>query len=231
MEVFIEVVILDNVFFNYCLLSLVAMLWLPRPTRTRLLLGAALGTLYAVFAPLHALRFLQHIVFKIVISFAMIASVYGKQPLFDFCKRLVSFYIAAALMAGALFVVGGMLFPVRASGGLLFLSGPPLWLMLLCGVLFLKAAQRAYHALQRSVGMQASEARISVRVGKCTVLVKALIDTGSTLHDPISGLPIVLLPNEQMNKLYPEGTYAVQTGDIHFHTVAGSGIVRGNEIR
>ncbi len=226
MEVFIEVVILDNLFFNFCLLSIVAMLWLPRPTRARLLLGAAIGTVYAVFAPLRALRFLQHIVFKITISFAMIASVYTRQPPGDLLKRIASFYAAAALMAGALYSIGGMFFPVRASGGLLFLSGPPLWLMLLCGALFVKAAQRAYHALKRSVSAQASEARISVRVGKCTVIVKALIDTGSTLHDPITGLPIVLLPSEQMNRLYPEGSCAVQTGDIHFHTVAGSGIVR-----
>ncbi len=226
MEVFIEVVILDNMFFNICLLHLVTMLWLPRPKRARLLLGAAVGTAYAVIAPLRAFYFLQHIAFKILVSAAMILVVYGKIDAFDFIKRLVSFYAMAALTAGALYFIGGLFFTVRVSGGLLFLSGPPLWLLLLCGAAIVKGAERAYLALKRGAGVQASQARISVRVGSRTVVVQALIDTGSSLHDPVSGLPIVLLPNEHMKRLYPEGCGAVSTGDIHFKTVAGSGSVR-----
>ena len=226
MEVYIEVVVLDNMFFNFCLLYLVAMLWLPRPKAVRLLSGAAVGTVYAILAPLRTFGFLQHFVFKLLVSAAMILCVYKRLTMVDFAKRLVSFYAVAALSAGALYGIGGLFFPVRASGGLLFLSGPPLWLLLLFGAAIVKGAERAYLALKRGAGTQASQARIRVRVANRTVDVQALIDTGSSLHDPLSGLPVVLLPNEHMRRLYPDGCEDVCTGDIHFKTVAGAGSVR-----
>ncbi len=227
MEVYLEVVILDNLFFDYCLIHFVTLLWLPRPPRWRMITAAALGTVYAVLAPLRGLVFLQHIACKIPASALMVFVVYGKAHVFDYCKRLLTFWVAAAVMAGMLYIVAGMFFQVRASGGMLYFSGPSLWFVLLCGMLVETGIARALFTLKRCVGAQASEVQLRIRVGKRTVNVRALLDTGSTLHDPISGLPIVLVPSECMHKLYPDGTFAQkQTGDIRFQTVTGSGSIR-----
>lgn len=227
MEVYLEVVILDNLFFDYCLIHFVTLLWLPRPPRYRMILAALVGTVYAVLAPMRAFVILQHTAIKILVSMAMVFIVYGKQHIYDFGKRILSFWIAAASMAGVLYAVGGLFFPVHIRGGMLFLSGPPLWILLSCGFITVVSIGRVVHALKRCASAQASEAQLHVRVGQQTVSVKAIVDTGSTLYDPVTGLPIVLLPLLCMQKLYPHGMHpGSQTGDIRFQTVAGSGSIR-----
>ncbi len=226
-EVYLEVVILDNLFFDWCLVHFTTLFWLPRPKRSRMLSAAVLGTVYAVLAPLRSFVILQHIIFKTLVSALMVFIVYGKIHIFDFIKRLLSFWIAAAVMAGALYAIGSLFFQVHATGGILFVSGPPLWLILLSGILVEKGIARVLYTLKRCVSEQASEAQLHIRVGKQSVSVRALLDTGSTLHDPVSGLPIVLLPRECIHKLYPDGMLSnIQTGDIRFQTVTGSGSVR-----
>lgn len=227
MEVFIEIVILDNLFFDYCLIRLTSLLWLPRPKTWRMAAAAALGTAYAVLAPIKPFIFLQTFAPKCLMSALMVFMVYGKLHPFDFAKRLASFWLAAALMAGALYAVGGLFFDVHHSGGLLFISGPPLYALLFIGAAVVVGVKRAFHTLMRCIDARATHAKLLVRVGRRSVTLSALVDTGSTLHDPVSGLPVVLLPREQIERLYPNGTpAALETQDIFFHTVTGAGSVR-----
>lgn len=227
MEVYIEVVILDNFFFDYCLIRMTSLLWLPRPKRLRLIASALCGTVYAVLAPLKSFCFLQHFACRLLVSGLMVFVAFGRMHPFDHCKRLVTFWIAAAVMAGCLYAAGSLLFETSVRGGLMIISGPPLYLILFLSALIVKGAGRAFFALKRCAGAQASEAKLFVRVGRRSVTLRALIDTGSSLHDPFSGLPIVLLPASQMHRLYPDGIdIAKQTGDIYFCTVTGSGSVR-----
>ena len=161
---------------NYCLLACAARLDGGAVRRRRLALAAGLGAGYGVLTLLPGLGALGHPVGAALAAAGMLLAAYGPSD------RL--------LRRGALFLVLSCAFG---------------------GVLVLVAAALSYGALSLVLGRQFSKTQaggglcpLTLTKGEKTLRLLALIDTGNTLRDPLTGEGVVVLDCGRAGALVPE---------------------------
>lgn len=201
--VYLDELFLLNFVVDYLLLLAAGRLSGEVLRRGRLALGAALGAAYAGAVFLPGLGFLVHPLCKVGAGILAVLLGYGGSPrLLRVC--LVFFAVSAAFGGGifALQLLGSR--SLVLSNGVI--SSPlDLKLVLLsaagCYVLITLLFQRAArHSPRREL------APAVVELGERRVALTALVDTGNTLADPVSGRPVLVAEGAKMGGLFPAGT-------------------------
>ncbi len=218
--IYADVLFMINFSMDYFLLFLTARLLGKRLKKKAAAAASALGGVYAVASVLLPGNSLVALILHIAVSVLLCEmSVPGCGSLGVAVFYVVSFLIGGGMTAGfALFnrLTGTEYHPESGAGGG---TGIPAGWLLLCavgfGVFTLLTARRAARGRARSV-------RVTVECGDRTVSVTGIPDTGNFLREPLSGLPVILLPKRLLPDPPPERMRVVP-----FRTVNGEGILTG----
>lgn len=197
--VYLDLVFLLNLCVDYLMLLAAGRLAGEVLRRLRIALGAALGALYACAVFLPGMAFLERAPCRIAAGVLMALAAYGSSAHLLRCT-LVFFGVSAAL--------GGAILAVTLLGGQgmtmangVFYSGMDLRILLLsaaiCYVgLTLVFGKAARHGLGE---LRTAEVRLKER----KITLTALVDTGNTLTDPVTGRPVLVAEGEKMKALFP----------------------------
>lgn len=197
---YLDIYFLVNFIFNFFLLNAVAMY--DSVTKIRLVGGAAAGALGACFVELLFLPNLMRPVISLLLAVLMLFLVWGADNHRKQGKRLFRFYGYSFLLAGLLPVL---------------LSYTKVWILsvlLSYGGLRLWAWQQARRRRE-----EVSELRITAEGH--TWELKALVDSGNVLKEPIYGKPVIIA---QAGRL-PERPPACWP--ILYRTVGSEGLLLG----
>ena len=169
---------------NYCLLACAARLDGGAVRRRRLALAAGLGAGYGVLTLLPGLGALGHPVGAALAAAGMLLAAYG--PSDRLLRRGALFLVLSCAFGGVLVLVSLARGSSAGAGGLL---GPSLGMR---GILI--AAALSYGALSLVLGRQFAKTQaegglcpLTLTKGEKTLRLLALIDTGNTLRDPLTG--------------------------------------------
>ncbi len=206
--IYLDQVFLLNFVVDYLLLLSAGRLAGEVLRRGRLALGAALGAVYAGAVFLPGMGFLTHPLCKVGAGVAMVLAGYcGSRRLLR--VSLVFFAVSAAFGGGilALQLLGSR--SLTLSNGVLA-SPMDLKLVLLSaagcyGLITLLFQRAARHSPLREL------APAAVELGGRRVTLTALVDTGNTLTDPVSGRPVLVAEGEKVKDLFPPGTAPSRT--------------------
>ena len=201
--VYIDALFLLNLVMNYLLLLSAGKLTGEILHRLRLGLGAAAGALYAsaVFFP--GMGFLTHPLCKASSAVVMLLIGYGGS------RRLLRvslvFFGVSAAFGGGIFALELLDGQGSALKNGVFYSAMDLRLILLsaaaCYVVITLVFRRAVrHSAARG---EVVPAVLTVE-GRKAVLT-ALVDTGNTLTDPVTGRPVMVAEGEKVAALFPAG--------------------------
>lgn len=190
MKVMLESYLLLNACMNGALLC-IALRWSGRrivPWRT--IVAAALGAVYAVVAYLPGMAVLRGVLCNIGMCGAMLLVAAKWSGFRAFMRTWSLLYCAAFLLGG---IVHALL---QAFGGL-----SPAWqLSILAGSLLggilLRNTQRT---------RQTARAHLYICLAEASVRIEGLLDSGNLLHEPVTGLPVIVAPYEAVRSLLPEG--------------------------
>ncbi|MCL2407991.1 MAG: sigma-E processing peptidase SpoIIGA [Oscillospiraceae bacterium] len=196
-----RVIYADTLFFintviNYLILLATAKVCAVAASRIRIAGAAALGGVFAVISVLPPFEFLGNPLVIIGIGILMIAIAFGGEP------RLVRlglvFFSVSAGAAGfalGLSLLGGGV----SSGGIL----PPIRFSTLI-VSFAVCYAIVTLVFRRVAANRGGIVPLIVRQGKSVLELKALVDTGNTLVDPMTGMPVIVTGVPEAKKLFPE---------------------------
>ena len=188
MTVYLDTAFAVNGSVNYLLLLSAACLAGAPLRRGRFLLAAALGGLYAAASFVPALAFLRTAGMKAVLLAVMALTAFGARR--QTVKLALLFAAISAALAGAamlaaqllrldpLLLPGGVFYPLRARA-ILFLAA------LCCGLCHLIFSRVTAHSGQL--------VPLTLRIGTRTVPLTALLDTGNTLKDPLTGDSVLVV--------------------------------------
>ncbi len=186
---------------NYCLLACAVRLEGGTLRRRRLLLAAGLGAGYGVLTLLPGLGLLGHPVGAALAAAGMLLAAYG--PSDRLLRRGALFLVLSCAFGGVLVLVSLARGSPAGGGGLL---GPSLGMR---GILI--AAALSYGTLSLALGRQFSRTQaggglcaLTLTKGENTLRLLALIDTGNTLRDPLTGEGVVVLDCGQAGALLPQ---------------------------
>lgn len=190
MTVYIDSLFLLDFVIDYLLLLLTGKVTGSPLHRWRLLLAAALGGGYSVLCVVTALPALSHWAVKLSVGVLLVLLAYGH------CRRLlrctVIFLALSAAFGGGLYALELML-------------GRPLILQLPSVLLFSVAAYGVLSLAGRKLARHgpAQLRTLTVTFGGRSVTLTALVDTGNTLTDPMTGQGVPVAEGDALAALLP----------------------------
>lgn len=211
--VYVDVLFAVNLIIDYFLLLAVAGALRRNESRLRLLAGALLGAVYSLFIFFPQVGGLYSAGGKILLSVGMVLTAYRWTGMRSMLRLIVVFYLAGALLGGALFALWYFLSPpgLLVRNGVVYFDISPVVLILSAAgfyIAFTLAARLFHHGGGRLYELE-------VRCGGAAVRLKALLDTGNRLTDVMTGAPVVVAEYAAVARLLPaEERAAVRAGAI-----------------
>lgn len=215
MTAYIEYVIIDNLAIDYLLLYAALRTVGVRARAWRVAFGAAIGTAFAVVMPMLNIPKLLLFVVKLLVGQIMVLVSGSFRPL-----RLLA---AFGVFLGYTFAAGG-----AVTGAYYLLGGDaltygkiPLGLVVF-GVYL--AVLLVYVAVGGTKGKRGLMREVKITGGGRERTLSAVVDTGNTLTDPLSGRPVSVMDRAAFERLAASG--AISTAGaryIPYATIGGEG--------
>ncbi len=214
-SMYIELFLLDNLLMNLLVLHLTAVLLSIRPQKRKILLFALGGTAYAaVGAGLFPwlLDFPAKLIAGLPLAFAL-----PVKTLRDFIKNWLALMLATLMAGGAVFAIS-IIFSEDFSQGITlrtFLIGA-LAVTLLPGRIRILLSRRVKNE---------NIVQLEIRFKNDTLRCPALVDTGCNLTEPITAVPVILIPASYEGKF--DCSTMKQSLPIPMTTAAGERTIQG----
>lgn len=187
--VYLDSLLLLNFILDYLLLLLTGRVAGAVLCRGRLALAAALGSAYAALSVLAGASFWAHPLIRVCVGVGMVLVGYGH------CRRLFRLVLLFFALSAAL---GGGLYALELLGITVTLDAPSI-LLFAAGAYFLLSL--AGRKLARHAPGELRQVDISL--GEHKVRLTALVDSGNTLTDPMTGAGVLVAQGERLAPLLP----------------------------
>ena len=206
LEVYLDVLIIENIVINYLILLVTARFTKSRTTSLRLLLGAIVGASYVVVMMLMPdIKAYGTMIAKLLLSAVIVAVSFNVRKLSSFFKILIVFYMSTFVFAGAAlaftyfvqgggFIKNGILWPIKAK----------LNVILFAAALALILARVFWEIIQQRLVRAKMLVKVIIAFEKRTIGLHALVDTGNSLHDPLTNMPVVVVEFSAIKGILPE---------------------------
>jgi len=229
-EIYLDIVVLENIVINYLILLVTAKFSKNRANNLRLLLGAVLGAAYlAAMLLLPEMKIYTTLLSKCLLSVAMIAVTFHLKKLSEFLKTLLIFYGSTFIFAGAGFALmffnrdwgilrnGIMVTPLSFFNT----SWAELLLALAVTLIILRVI---WDMIQNRFLREKLLVRLRITFDKKAIELFALVDTGNSLHDPLTNMPVVVVEFSAIRDLLPEDIRSIfeKDPDIDLNAVTAT---------
>jgi len=206
MEVYLDVLLLENILMNYLILAVTSKFLKKKVKSLRLLLGAFIGAVYVII-----LLFLPqiHIYYslsaKLILSVVIVGVTFFPKKLREFIKTITCFYMSTFIFAGAAFAFlslnqgGGI---VRNGAFYVYMNSKMSFILIAALVTLILI--RAFYQFIKEYG-SGDKVLVSLYVvfDGNGIWVPALVDTGNQLKDPLSGAPVIIVEAQAIKSLLP----------------------------
>lgn len=211
--VYIDVLFLTNLIINFILIAAAARLSGIKLTRVRAFFGAALGAIYAVCIFFPALSALYSVAAKLIVSMLMVSVAFKLYTVKGFFKALLCFYLVSFGLGGAAlalfyFTDLGAKMGAVYSNGILYFNLP--WQILFVSALGSYALiQITGRVFSRSLVREKLKMPLYISLSGKTAEMTALLDSGNSLFDPLSGSPVIVAEYAALRPILPEAAQRV----------------------
>lgn len=211
MIVYADLLFFENLLANCFILKLASAISGCGLKVFRTVLAASMGALYAVFTvALPNIAMMTSLVTKITVSILMVLIAYRIRNLSEFLRRWGMMLLSAFLLAGCTYALSSIFAGgVISYGGLMYISPQGtlkafLFSAGLCIVLVMPIGR----ILSGKVLREGSIVPVHIRLGDKSIRFNALVDTGNSLIDPVTGYPVMVVEAESVKSILPPEIYA-----------------------
>ena len=201
--IYVDTLFLLNALVDYLLLLASARLAGEPLARLRFLLGAALGGAYAVAIFLPGLAFLARPLCRLASAVLIVLAAFWRSR--RLLRQVVIFFALSCAFGGgvlAIGLLGGR--GLTLSGGVLY-SEMDLKIVLLSAAGCYGVLTLVFQRVGQHTGPSGELKPVRLTLGERHVDMTALVDTGNTLTDPVTGRPVLVAEAEGVEKLLPPG--------------------------
>ncbi|MGE4284240.1 MAG: sigma-E processing peptidase SpoIIGA [Clostridia bacterium] len=205
--VYVDVLFIVNLLINYALLWTTGKMSKQKISTVRLLTGAAVGAIYAVIMFFPAFKIYYTMMAKVVFSMLLIAIAFNIEKVRVFFRVLATFYAVSFTFGGAAlglfyFTNVGAFAGALLSNGIIYFNLP--WKTLIISSMIAYIIIRiTWRVLQKNLHKENMLIPLQIMFDNKSICVDALIDTGNSLHDPISNFPVVIVEFQAVKELLP----------------------------
>lgn len=200
--IYIDVLFCVNFIIDFLLILSVKKYLSMRTRYLRMLLGAAVGALSSFVILLPPLNEILSLIIRLVTALAVVFAAFFPTDKKSLMKATAAYFLITFSFCGASIAIL-MIFspPIAIRNGAVYIDISPIMLVSAIFVCYL-----IMRVICRATGRSAPKREICRVViknnGKTTKLI-AKTDTGNTLHEPFSNLPVIVAERDKIDELLP----------------------------
>ena len=164
------------------------------------------GSTYASFIYLQNIDFYSNVLLKVALSVAMIIIAYAPKKIKLFLKELVLFYVLSFVFGGCAISLLYFIKPqeiIMKNG--VYIGRYPLKIALLAGCVGFAMSVISFKVVKTKITKKNMICDISIEIFNKKINIKAYVDTGNMLKEPISGNPVIVVEKEKLKDIVPVG--------------------------
>ena len=204
MVLYVDILIILNLFIDYFLLLSSAVLLKQNAKKLRLILASILGSLSSLFIFLPTLPPVFMVLVKLMIGFCLVLIAFGYKTKIVFIKNVLLFFAENLIFIGIMF----FLWMFASPPGMLWKNG--VTYMPISPTILILGSIIAYFVtcLINFIMSKRIECKkicsIIIEFNSKTVKINALYDTGNCLTEPFSGKPVCVCEYDSVFKILPK---------------------------
>ena len=204
MTIYIDIVLIENLVMNYIILLATGMIIKTRIKHLRLCAGSLIGAIYTVMTYVITIKMYSNFFFKILLSVIMIYVAFNPQNVKNMCKTLVVFYLTSFVFGGAAFALIYIIKPqdILMKNGR-FLGTYPLKTIILSTIVAFLIIIVTFKIVKSKITKKDIYKNIKIEIDEKSINLKAMIDTGNMLKDPITGSPVIIVEKSILYNVLP----------------------------
>lgn len=206
MEIYLDILLLENLVINYLILSVTAKFSRLKVSSLRLFAGSIVGALYVVFIILQpGIKVYYSAFAKILLSIFIVAITFSPRKVLSFIKTLVMFYISTFIFAGAALA---FLFFNQQGGfvknGIVYVFGQSEWSLMVFSFITVGIIIKIFlEVIQSKLIKERLLVPVKIAFDNRMIDLSALIDTGNSLKDPLTNIPVMVVEFNALQELLP----------------------------
>lgn len=184
----------------------------------RIIASSTIGSIYAIITYISQLIIYSNLFLKIALSIVMIYIAFQPAKIKILLKELMIFYLTSFTFGGVTFALLYFVKPQNISfenGVLIGVS--PIKIILIGGIIGFIIITISFKNIKGKITKKDIMCEITVLLNNKKINVKAIIDTGNFLTDPITKMPVVVIEKEKLINILPksiiENTINFMNGD------------------
>ncbi|MGJ7043880.1 stage II sporulation protein GA (sporulation sigma-E factor processing peptidase) [Thermoanaerobacterium thermosulfurigenes] len=187
-----DVIFIENLIINYIILYLTKRFSRSNTNNAKLIFSSALGALYVILIFFSLPNIIYSLTFKIIISILMVAIAFGFNRFYEFIRVLSIFYLVS-------FIIGGTAF------ALIYVVNIGIRQIIIAALFFAILLTYIGWGYISKKNIESNILyKLHIDMDNKGRDVRAILDTGNTLHDPISNYPVAIVEYEAVKELLPE---------------------------
>ena len=202
MTVYLDVVFVENVLMNYIIIFATGVVIKTDCKKLRILLASCIGAVYTVVMYLDVLPIYSNFIMKFVLSVAMVYIAFKPNGFRRLLKDLIIFYLVSFAFGGCVFALMYFLKPQMAEirNGV-FVGSYPIKVALVGALVAFVVVQISFKLVKTKLNKKDVIYEVQLIIDGKTVAIKALLDTGNLLKDPITGFPVIIVEQNSLTNV------------------------------
>lgn len=200
MTVFIDILIIENFIVNYFLIYITSQALKLRLSNSNIIFASLIGSFYVLVLFSLKLQFFAALPFKFFIAFIMIVVSFRKIDMFSKIKAYGIFILFSMMLAGLCFFLA--LYKYNYENYATFiLSRYPITKMIIAIMIIYLLLSRLLYYLKDRQAVSKLIYVVDIYFGNGYKSIKAFLDTGNELREPVTNLPVMLVQQEIFNNM------------------------------
>lgn len=199
MTIYLDIVILENICMNFIILFATGIINKTKIKYGRIFLASLLGGVYAVVSYMDILEIYSNIFVKILLSICMVYIAFKSEKIKILFKQLLIFYLTSFTFGGVSFALLYFVKPqnIFMRNGV-YTGTYPIKIVLISGIIGFAVLIIAFKVIKGRINKNNMYCQIKINLFENYKTVKAVIDTGNFLKDPITGVPVIVVEKEAL---------------------------------
>ena len=202
MTVYLDIVLIENILMNYIILFATGFIQKNEMSQIRLIISSIFGGIYAIVSYLNIIPIYSNFFMKILLSIIMVYIAFNPQNYKKMLKTILLFYLTSFVMGGCALALLYIINPqnINFENGVL-IGTYPLKVTIIAGIIGFIVIQIAFRINKRQVKKKDMYCKLDVVINKKISKIKAYVDTGNMLKEPITNIPVIIVEKEKIKNL------------------------------
>ena len=202
MTIYLDIVLFENIFLNFIILLSTAIISKSQIKIIRIFISSFIGGLFAILNYIINIIWLFTIILKVMISIVMIKIAFNKSNFKKILKQLMFFYLVSFTFGGIAFMLLFFINPQNIIVKSNHLVGTyPIKVAIIAGIVGFLVFVIISKIIKSNLSKKAMLCEIEIFYKGNIQKMKAMLDTGNLLKEPINKMDVVIVEKENLKSI------------------------------